>query len=383
MLGVAALAAFVWVLFAKNEFNPGLYRGGFLAVAALCTVVVVAATRRGSVLGRALDNPPMRWVGRRSYGIYLWHWPVFVVTRPVLDIAFLGAGALFVPRVAIAVVIAALSYRFLEQPIRREGFRPWLRRVTGDRGRPSSMRRPAVVLAAVGLVAAVAFGFARSPVEGSAAQSPVFEHARERGQHPRTPIKAVTPAKPPPVDASGRRRAQKPLNRLHVTAIGDSVLESAAPALRLVFPFLTVDADVGRQANQVFDEIAWLQLGQPARPDRRDRGRLERDRQRRRARPPAHQALQPPPRRARERPRAPRVAGPEQLDVRLGREEASEHRRRRLALGRARAPGVALPRRDARPPGVGLSVRGDRPEGRVRPRRDRRADRASASRSRG
>ena len=46
-----------------------------------------------------------------------------------------------------------------------------------------------------------------------------------------------------------------------MTAIGDSVLESADPALRQVFPFLTVDADVGRQANEVFDEIAWLQLG--------------------------------------------------------------------------------------------------------------------------
>jgi hypothetical protein len=121
------------------------------------------------------------------------------------------------------------------------------------------MRRPAVVLAAVGLVAAVAFGFARAPVEGSAAQSPVFERPAA-GQHPRTPIKAVTPSKPPPATHRPASR-QKPLNRLHVTAIGDSVLESAAPAMRLVFPFLTVDADVGRQANQVFDEIAWLQLG--------------------------------------------------------------------------------------------------------------------------
>ena len=46
-----------------------------------------------------------------------------------------------------------------------------------------------------------------------------------------------------------------------MTAFGDSVLESAAPAMRLVFPFLTVDAKDVRQANEVFDEIAWLQLG--------------------------------------------------------------------------------------------------------------------------
>ena len=162
------------------------------------------------------------------------------------------------PRVAITVVIAALSYRFLEQPIRREGFRPWLRRVTARprapghaatggrarRGRPRRRRRLRVrPLAGRGIGGAV-----------PGLRAPASD------QHPRTPIKAVTPAKPPPVTHQAGP-APKPLNRLHVTAIGDSVLESAAPAMRLVFPFLTVDADVGRQANQVFDEIAWLQLG--------------------------------------------------------------------------------------------------------------------------
>ena len=93
-----------------------------------------SSRRRGAEACSAARSTtaPMTWIGRRSYGIYLWHWPVFVVTRPVLDIA-LGAGALLVPRLAITVGIAALSYRFLEQPIRREGFRPWLRRVTGGR----------------------------------------------------------------------------------------------------------------------------------------------------------------------------------------------------------------------------------------------------------
>ena len=125
----------------------------------------------------------MRWVGRRSYGIYLWHWPVFVVTRPVLDIAFLAPAPCSCRALAITVVIAALSYRFLEQPIRREGFRPWLRRVTGA-GRAVERRRPAAHRRRRGLVAAVAFGFARSPVEGSAAEQ-VFEHAAPAGHERR------------------------------------------------------------------------------------------------------------------------------------------------------------------------------------------------------
>jgi hypothetical protein len=115
------------------------------------------------------------------------------------------------------------------------------------------------VLAATAIVVAVAFGFARSPVEGSAAQqAPSFE----KPVHPKpvvrqTPAPAVTPK--PMVQPAVHH--QKPLTKLRVTAVGDSVLESAATALRQVFPFLTVDADVGRQANQVFDEISWLRIG--------------------------------------------------------------------------------------------------------------------------
>ena len=275
---------FVWVLFARSEFDPGLYRGGFLAAAALCTVVVVAATRRGSLLGRALDNAADA-LGRQALVRDL---PVALArlrrhAARARHRVPRSAAPLFVPRARdrrrdrralVPLPRAADPPRGLPAvaPARH-------RRVTGARracgGRRSCSPRSA-------LVAAVAFGFARAPVEGSAAQSPVFDAARERPASAH-PIKAVTPTKPP-AGAHQAGSGLKPLNRLHVTAIGDSVLESAAPAMRLVFPFLTVDADVGRQANEVFDEIAWLQLGQPARPDRRDRGRLERHRQRRRAR---------------------------------------------------------------------------------------------------
>ena len=239
------------MLFSWSEFEPDLYRGEFFAAAALATVVVVAATRRGSLLGRSLDNAPARWIGKRSYGIYLWHWPVFVVTRPVLDIAFLSAGWLLVPRLAIVVGIAALSYRFLEQPIRREGFRPWVRRVTGA-DTPSSRRRPALIAVGAALTLAVVFAFVRAPAGGSAAEQ-AAQHAAPDGHEPPRP--PGTRRHPP----TARRHPNARTAR--VTAFGDSVMEGAPPALRQVFPFLTVDAKEGRQANEVFDEVAWLQLG--------------------------------------------------------------------------------------------------------------------------
>jgi peptidoglycan/LPS O-acetylase OafA/YrhL len=60
----------------------------------------------------------MRWLGVRSYGICLWHWPVFMVTRPELDVPF-GGLPLLALRMAITILLADLSYRFVETPIRR------------------------------------------------------------------------------------------------------------------------------------------------------------------------------------------------------------------------------------------------------------------------
>jgi hypothetical protein len=75
----------------------------------------------GGLLGRALGWGPLRWTGVRSYGIYLWHYPLIVLTAPALI-----AGGLNMPRAlaaaAASVVVAALSWRFVEEPIRR-GFR--------------------------------------------------------------------------------------------------------------------------------------------------------------------------------------------------------------------------------------------------------------------
>ena len=117
-IGVASLAAVIGFYLFVGEFTPWLYRGGFLALAFFTTALIAAVTHPASFLGPALGTGILRYIGRRSYGIYLWHWPIFMVTRPGIDVEW-SEPVTFVVRIALTLVIAELSYRLVEMPIRR------------------------------------------------------------------------------------------------------------------------------------------------------------------------------------------------------------------------------------------------------------------------
>src|SRR5205823_6899804 len=104
-----------------SETSDRLYRGGFVLASLSVVVVIVSVTQpdRG-LLGRALSWSPLRWIGMISYGLYLWHWPVYLTltgARTGLD----GNALLFV-RLAVTTAFATASFYLVERPIRRGTF---------------------------------------------------------------------------------------------------------------------------------------------------------------------------------------------------------------------------------------------------------------------
>ena len=123
VVGFGALAVLVGLCLRLDGFQPFLYRGGFALVALTAAVVVAVAVHpRARLMGALLGCRPLRWIGLRSYGIYLWHWPIFMVTRPQLDVPIDGLPLLAL-RLAATVLIAEISYRFVETPIRTGALR--------------------------------------------------------------------------------------------------------------------------------------------------------------------------------------------------------------------------------------------------------------------
>jgi peptidoglycan/LPS O-acetylase OafA/YrhL len=241
MVGLLAIALLIAASFVLTPDGTLTYQGGLAAVAVLSALAILGSIVPGSPLGRALDAQPLRWIGERSYGLYLWHWPVFILVVAALpEVSRAGSGGWMLGGIAAAITAAAAaaSYRFIEQPIRRHGFRASFERLTS--GWRSSGRRAAGVATVAMLVlasggAAVA-GIVADPGRGSA-QSQI-----EAGEQ------VVKEQTAPPPEAEAAPAALPGGDQ--ITAIGDSVMLASAAELQNAFPGIHIDAVVSRQLSQ-------------------------------------------------------------------------------------------------------------------------------------
>ena len=286
LIGLAALGMLIWFVLSLDEFRPFLYRGGFALVAIVTALLILIVVHPRAQVGASLLGwGPMRWVGLRSYSIYLWHWPVFMVTRPQLDVPIEGIPLLSL-RFAITLVLADLSYRFVETPIRRGALeRSWrsLREAEGLRrvrlglqwaGGTAGTLALGVVL---GLAVVQAqppeqpqFAAAKQKIHSDPAANPRQEAAPDVQAQPQAPQQEAPPAEPSatPRPAAGEEAAPgdtaEPADVVapatvsvgSVSVVGDSVIIGAAPNLeRRIETLSTINAQVGFQAADVISVL--------------------------------------------------------------------------------------------------------------------------------
>jgi len=116
MLAVAGVVGLVLLMTQLDDRSGVLYRGGFLGAALLSAFVVLAATQPAGVVSKVLSAPPLVAIGRLSYGIYLFHWPVFLWLSPART--GLPPLSLFALRCGVTTALAAVSYVLVERPVR-------------------------------------------------------------------------------------------------------------------------------------------------------------------------------------------------------------------------------------------------------------------------
>jgi peptidoglycan/LPS O-acetylase OafA/YrhL len=224
--GFLALAGLLWAIATWTDYDDGVYRGGLALIALLTAALIAAAVHPSTRLGRALGIAPLVWIGKRSYGIYLWHWPVMALSRPGVDVHSPKA-VIVLGQIALTVALAAASYRWVERPFRTGTAQRALRGLL-DR------RAPRTRLAVVGAtLAATVAGLAwlglsdPHPVRAT----PVLERASTVAEQ----------------EPERQRPHRRPL------AVGASVMLAAQPELERR---AIVDAAVGRQVPDILARLA-------------------------------------------------------------------------------------------------------------------------------
>ena len=143
--GFAGLVVFAVLVWRTSEYSAFLYRGGMVLLALGTALMVASTASPASRFGRILGRQPLRWLGVRSYGIYLWHFPIIVLTTPADGRDTLARGAL---QVAATIGCAALSWRYLEEPIRHGALRRWWAQIRSTGWRLGAMGRQARIVVA-------------------------------------------------------------------------------------------------------------------------------------------------------------------------------------------------------------------------------------------
>lgn len=210
VLGLAVIALMIWQV---GEFDRFLYQGGFVVLSLATVMVLMPLAHPACRLGKALGVAPLRWVGVRSYGIYLWQTPVIVLTgtagRPPEGLLgkALQAAAIF--------AIAGLSWRFVEEPIRHGAIGRFFarRRAVGWRWQSFAPPMRAAILAAGLILLVAAAGMAGLNTVKAEGETVRVQQARAAGT-----------TKPPPLTRAQAEDSTKTRCR-KVVHIGDSTSE--------------------------------------------------------------------------------------------------------------------------------------------------------------
>lgn len=221
---IGLLSAFLFI----NESSPALYRIAFPIAGLLGCAIITSLVHPASRFAPLLSARWLTWIGERSYGIYLWHWVIFQVTRPSVDLA--GAiWAINVARILIVLALADISLRWIEIPVRRKVINNYLR---GLRYRTVKTRRKAKATIAVSVFAALL-------ASSGATWAAIYRN--DLGVNVELAKRTTELAKP----------AQLAPGAHGLWVTGDSVILGIHEKLASHYPIALINARVGRQIDEL------------------------------------------------------------------------------------------------------------------------------------
>lgn len=258
--GIITLCVFILCAVFVNEYDPFLYRGGMFLISLNTILLIVCVSYPGSFLGSILSWKPLGWIGTRSFGIYLWHYPIMVLSTPVYEIGNPVYWRVII-QLIVSCIAAELSYRFIETPVRKLGVKGFFRKYLSFnifkwRQLTLANKVLAVIAVSVAIVIAIGVNGMTKDRQVSAKKGVHQTDVKISSTNPAASDKAAKDnsakkAEPEPVRGTAADTAEKNETNSYnkILAIGDSIMLDIAPYLGKELNNITIDGKVGRSMS--------------------------------------------------------------------------------------------------------------------------------------
>lgn len=304
VVGVGTLFLLGWMIWHTNEYQPFLYRGGMVLIAIITALLIAVLAHPASRLAIVLGCKPLRWLGKRSYGLYLWHFPVITLSTSQVSTTEPSIIKSII-QVAVSLLLAELSWRYVEQPIRYNGFRSLrlkyrLQHMTSRAWLHSAVIVVVFVLASTAISHLITTDKQETAVAQNAvnqaqvitpAPKNVSSHSAttdsthtesaksgtstdQPTEYPKATTEHSPESKQPTTETSKTGTEEKKSNATHqepaktpeidtisgkgISAIGDSVMLDVAPYLSEAMPGIVIDGKIGRQLTEASGVVQQL-----------------------------------------------------------------------------------------------------------------------------
>ena len=241
-IGVAGLIGLIATFLFIDENNATLYKIAFPLAGIFGCLVIISLVHPASRFAPIISSAPFTWVGQRSYGIYIWHWVVFQVTRPSVDLTG-ETWALYLARVLLVLALADISLRWIEIPFRQGNVQNWIRGIKYRAPKVQLRHRAYVFLSIFSLLAVSASISAQAINKADLLAEQLLEETAESTEP-----------------------AQDLASTTGVWVTGDSVILGIRAKLEKQVHISLINARVGRQAPELLAAVGVDQLSVPESP---------------------------------------------------------------------------------------------------------------------
>ena len=241
-IGVAGLIGLIATFLFIDENNATLYKIAFPLAGIFGCLVIISLVHPASRFAPIISSAPFTWIGQRSYGIYIWHWVVFQVTRPSVDLTG-QTWALYLARVLLVLALADISLRWIEIPFRQGNIQNWIRGIKYRAPRERLRHNSYIFISIFSLMAVSASISAQAINKADLLTAQLLEETTESTES-----------------------TQDLASTTGVWVTGDSVILGIRAKLEKQVHISLINARVGRQAPELLAAVGVDQLSVPESP---------------------------------------------------------------------------------------------------------------------